>query len=437
LPVLAGIMALDSFSNISGTDAGYNQVYGQFGGHAVTIVGYDDTRYGGAFKILNSYGQQWGDRGYFWLPYEFASTTPSGYNQTILMVAFTIKDGDNHIEVITENTNDFVPTQPTTEQTEPLPVSDDLPNLQVADWFMNYETRPGGLGKLQYKIVNTGKAMANAGADISLVLSQDATISSNDILVVYEPIVYDLAPGQYVYRDENNVIMFHLPTYISPGTYYLALWVDSLNRIKESNEKDNMLLSERTATIVNNLCDLLIDSWYAKWDAYGNAYLIFQVRNAGATEAPGGFDISLVLSKDQLIGNGDEIVMFSEKSYYNLAPGNYVYPDIYTTSTFYLNSDINGNPIPAGTYYMALWVDRLGVLQESDKNNNYSLSSNQLNLDLSRTKHQEGELYNGKPLPQRNTIQRQVNIEKPLPKELRGSDQIVFPTTQGFPMGKK
>src|SRR6478609_3922841 len=38
----------------------------QMGGHAVTIVGYDDnTR---MFKIANSWGDQWGDKGFFYMP---------------------------------------------------------------------------------------------------------------------------------------------------------------------------------------------------------------------------------------------------------------------------------------------------------------------------------------------------------------------------------
>jgi C1A family cysteine protease len=50
------------------------------GGHALTMVGYEDRRAvrnmngqitTGAFKIRNSWGRQWGQNGYFWMPYEF------------------------------------------------------------------------------------------------------------------------------------------------------------------------------------------------------------------------------------------------------------------------------------------------------------------------------------------------------------------------------
>ncbi len=39
-------------------------------GHAMTVVGYDDERFGGAFRIINSWGPDWGDGGYAWVTYE-------------------------------------------------------------------------------------------------------------------------------------------------------------------------------------------------------------------------------------------------------------------------------------------------------------------------------------------------------------------------------
>ncbi|MCW8850689.1 MAG: hypothetical protein OQJ81_11970 [Melioribacteraceae bacterium] len=38
-------------------------------GHALCVVGYDDDKYGGAFEIINSWGQEWGKDGYTWIRY--------------------------------------------------------------------------------------------------------------------------------------------------------------------------------------------------------------------------------------------------------------------------------------------------------------------------------------------------------------------------------
>jgi C1A family cysteine protease len=39
------------------------------GGHAVTLVGYDDTTR--MFKVRNSWGRDWGQKGYFYMPYDY------------------------------------------------------------------------------------------------------------------------------------------------------------------------------------------------------------------------------------------------------------------------------------------------------------------------------------------------------------------------------
>ena len=39
------------------------------GGHAMCVVGYDDNKFGGAIRIVNSWGTDYGDRGYLWVKY--------------------------------------------------------------------------------------------------------------------------------------------------------------------------------------------------------------------------------------------------------------------------------------------------------------------------------------------------------------------------------
>ncbi|GHT82851.1 hypothetical protein FACS1894137_02570 [Spirochaetia bacterium] len=44
-----------------------------YSGHAMCVVGYDDAQYGGAFEVQNSWGEDWGNSGYIWIPYEVFS----------------------------------------------------------------------------------------------------------------------------------------------------------------------------------------------------------------------------------------------------------------------------------------------------------------------------------------------------------------------------
>jgi C1A family cysteine protease len=45
------------------------------GGHAIVAIGYDDAKKigkdKGALLIRNSWGTEWGDKGYGWLPYSY------------------------------------------------------------------------------------------------------------------------------------------------------------------------------------------------------------------------------------------------------------------------------------------------------------------------------------------------------------------------------
>jgi len=45
---------------------------GQHAGHAMTIIGYDDNKgANGAFRVINSWGDDWGDYGFIWIDYNF------------------------------------------------------------------------------------------------------------------------------------------------------------------------------------------------------------------------------------------------------------------------------------------------------------------------------------------------------------------------------
>ncbi len=73
-PVIIGMMVGGTFmSRMSGrevwvpTDSDYNQR--GFGGHAMCIIGYDDYKEGGAFQIMNSWGEDWGVDGICWIRY--------------------------------------------------------------------------------------------------------------------------------------------------------------------------------------------------------------------------------------------------------------------------------------------------------------------------------------------------------------------------------
>ena len=67
-PVLVGITVDQAFVDLSGFEP-YTQFTGpNLGGHAMVIVGYDDAR--SAFKLINSWGGDWGEGGFGWVTYK-------------------------------------------------------------------------------------------------------------------------------------------------------------------------------------------------------------------------------------------------------------------------------------------------------------------------------------------------------------------------------
>lgn len=78
-PVLGAVLVCDSFVNSSdgfiplpGDDGQQDNIRG---GHAICVVGYNDDlvhgKHTGYFEVKNSWGVNWGNDGYCWIPYDF------------------------------------------------------------------------------------------------------------------------------------------------------------------------------------------------------------------------------------------------------------------------------------------------------------------------------------------------------------------------------
>ena len=84
-PVVIGMMVGQSFMQpMMGEDLwtpqGMDQSQMGMGGHAMCVIGYDDRKFGGAFQIMNSWGQDWGKNGIGWVRYgDFARYAKEAY----------------------------------------------------------------------------------------------------------------------------------------------------------------------------------------------------------------------------------------------------------------------------------------------------------------------------------------------------------------------
>jgi hypothetical protein len=75
-----------------------------YGGHAMCVVGYDDERNGGAFEVINSWGGEWGNNGFMWIPYAaFVDFVLEGYEmiENLAIYSDTVKfAGFTRIEIL-------------------------------------------------------------------------------------------------------------------------------------------------------------------------------------------------------------------------------------------------------------------------------------------------------------------------------------------------
>jgi C1A family cysteine protease len=72
-PIVIGFSVYDSFESQEVAQTGMVPMPGSnesmLGGHAVLLVGYDDPRQ--LWIVRNSWGESWGDKGYFYMPYQY------------------------------------------------------------------------------------------------------------------------------------------------------------------------------------------------------------------------------------------------------------------------------------------------------------------------------------------------------------------------------
>ena len=84
-PVIIGMLIRENFKNLTKEDKYWNPEAGNktsAGGHAMVIVGYNDDK--NAFEVMNSWGKEWGNDGYFWLKYDdFSKYCVYGYQLSI------------------------------------------------------------------------------------------------------------------------------------------------------------------------------------------------------------------------------------------------------------------------------------------------------------------------------------------------------------------
>ena len=114
-PVIIGMNTPESFIDAKDVWRPRENPEHFYYGHAMCVVGYDDSRFGGAFEVMNSWGRKWGNGGYIWIPYEtFVSFVTEGYEiiENIANFADAVRfDGFVRMEIQGQNSAEFTLTE--------------------------------------------------------------------------------------------------------------------------------------------------------------------------------------------------------------------------------------------------------------------------------------------------------------------------------------
>ncbi|MDR3001361.1 MAG: hypothetical protein LBU89_08875 [Fibromonadaceae bacterium] len=241
-PVAIGARLGDRFMrwNSSATISSdtYNDPGMQHAYHAMVLVGYDDSK--SAFRVINSWGPSWGDRGNIWVDYDF-------FLNNFCFAAFVAQNpntapNDRQLssgyDLLASFAEDFPDPRGTNQSHRAFSYdvfnNGSLPILASQKWTVFY---------MYYNAYNANEFG---------IISEDYYTNENGKLGDYGDFAnsqaiaggvwnhFNVAPGKKASEEEfpdGFAIRYTMPNIT--GDYYLVVYADAYDVIQESNEDNN------------------------------------------------------------------------------------------------------------------------------------------------------------------------------------------------------
>ncbi|GHV65754.1 hypothetical protein FACS1894199_07300 [Bacteroidia bacterium] len=220
----------------------YNNPGMDHANHAMVLIGYDDSK--NAFRVRNSWGEVWGDRGNIWVDYTFFCKNfcfAAFVAQNVVSIS-TNKDSEGNDKISSGD----------------LSSGADLLAYAAED---HASEDPEFDRKFSYKVFNSGSTTIRASQKWHAVYMYYNATDAKDYDIIYEDYYTDEygSKGDYDEWEDseasyggywNNVdvpkgemagdgFSIHYPKLDITGKYYLVLMADSYDVIKEVNEDNN------------------------------------------------------------------------------------------------------------------------------------------------------------------------------------------------------
>lgn len=251
--IVFGARLGDEFMNALGDVVLTNQTYGYTGQHAyhaLVLCGYDDNKGpNGAFKVVNSWGETWGNNGFIWIDYNYF--IQQDYFAYACFIANNIEDEPN--------------------------LDNPISGYDLQAWELDDVSGASGrMREASYNVYNTGENAINAADDWNILYLYYNAYDANDFgILLYDmytdnygtysfyarpdPVPTDAAavdywatyiniPGQtsvasYVatelFSSSSSKFYWQYEMPNKTGYYYLVLVADGFDVFNEFNEDNN------------------------------------------------------------------------------------------------------------------------------------------------------------------------------------------------------
>ena len=290
VPVILGAKLADNFMNWNSDDvmtshSSFAQV-GIHAYHAMVIAGYDDNKGpNGAFRVINSWGESWGDFGYIWIDYNF------------LINEFGITgDGQNSLFVMANQDGEVAPPD---DNNNPSAQGVDMASWVFADYSTAEWTGNRYSREIDFNIYNIGSETARSSENWDVYYVYYNAYDANDYgIMFYDQFNTSIQTNTWQCPTPENCILnldipaqtdfaslaFGTPSvtrsYNVPsitGEYYLVLIADGGNTFNERNEQDNFFYT--------SLDPLYFDEGYAFMNDNSGAEFNFKNNTASSSRS--------------------------------------------------------------------------------------------------------------------------------------------------------
>jgi hypothetical protein len=260
IPVILGAKVNNEFSQLNGSTILKNLNYTggkDEGGHALVIAGYDDSK--NAFRIINSYGNFWGDNGYLWVDYNF------------LVNKFCVLNGEKALFVmVNDNSNIINPVNPTPPSNTG---NGDLAAVVISDFTRYPALNPNITARRAFfDVINIGNQTIMSSSNWTIYYLWVNAFNANNYGIIFKGeltnslpsntyqnitanharLNYNLTPGSSL----GSLIGLPYTSwdYFMPsltGSYYLVMYIDKGNS-GETNLTNNIFYVTQVPKYFNN-----------------------------------------------------------------------------------------------------------------------------------------------------------------------------------------